>query len=54
MSPSDRSCNLSFYSSDLLLDPLQLGLRVLQLVSAVQHLLALLLSGGQMTNRRVG
>lgn len=41
-----RSCNLFFYSSNLLLDPLQLCLHVLQLVSAVQHLLALLLSGG--------
>ncbi|TNN71191.1 hypothetical protein EYF80_018539 [Liparis tanakae] len=35
-------------STNLLLDPLKLRLHALQLVSAVQHLLTLLLSGGQM------
>lgn len=43
MSPSEGA---AIYSSNLLLDPLQLCLHVLQLVSAVQHLLTLLLSGG--------
>ena len=35
-----------FLTSNLQLDPLQLCLHVLQLMSAVQHLLTLLLSGG--------
>lgn len=35
---------LSLYFSNLLLNPLEVHLRVLQLVSAVQHLLTLLLS----------
>lgn len=37
----------AIYSSDLQLDPLQLCLHVLQFVSAVQHLLALLFPGVQ-------
>lgn len=40
-----------FFSSNLLLDPLQLRLHVLQLMSAVQRLLVLLLSVGTSTER---
>lgn len=38
--------SFSFLITNLLLDPLQLHLHVLQLMSAVQHLLTLLLSSG--------
>lgn len=40
-----------FYTSNLLLDPFQLCLHVLQFMSAVQHLFTLLLSGGFVMQR---